>query len=75
VEYNPLSPFSIAYITQMYKYKSKCRWSILLYVDGDIVEIRPGELFESEEFISIKHLEEVKPKPSSKKQKRSKRCQ
>ena len=54
----------------MYKYKSKCRWSILLYVDGDIVEIRPGELFESEEFISIKHLEEVKPKPSSKKQKK-----
>jgi hypothetical protein len=56
----------------MYKYKSKCRWAILLYVDGEIVEIRPGEFFESSDVICIKHLEKIesKPKPKPKKTKR-----
>ena len=47
----------------MYNYRSKCRWSILLYVGGVILEIRPGEYFESKDIINIKHLEKVKPLP------------
>jgi hypothetical protein len=30
---------------------------MLLYVDGNIVEIRPSELFESKELIDSRHLE------------------
>jgi len=29
----------------MYKYRSRCRWNILLYIGGNIKEIRPGEVF------------------------------
>jgi hypothetical protein len=44
----------------MYKYKSKCRWNMLLHVDGEIVEIRPGELFESKTLVSSRYLEIIK---------------
>ena len=45
----------------MYKYKSKCRWNMLLCVDDKIVEIRPGELFESAHFIDSRYLNCIKP--------------
>jgi len=41
----------------MFKYRSKCRWNMLLHINGDIVEIRPGELFESNTHISSRYLE------------------
>ena len=51
----------------MYKYKSKCRWNLLLYTDGDIKEIRPGELFTSNTLIESRFVElqvkEQKKKP------------
>ena len=46
----------------MYKYKSKCRWNMLLHVDGEIVEIRPGELFESKTLVNSRYLEIIKSK-------------
>ena len=46
----------------MYKYKSKCRWNMLLHVDGELVEIRPGELFESKNLVDSRYLEVIKPK-------------
>ena len=46
----------------MYKYRSKCRWNMLLYVNDDIVEIRPGELFEAGHTIESRHLELVEEK-------------
>ena len=41
----------------MNKYRSKCRWNMLLHIDGEIVEIRPGELFESRSKIKSRYLE------------------
>lgn len=43
----------------MYKYKSKCRWNMLLHVSGEIMEIRPGELFESKTLVTSRYLEVV----------------
>jgi len=60
----------------MYTYRSKCRWNMLLHVKNEIIEIRPGELFESDVTIQSRHLElisekekliRVKKKSSSKK--------
>jgi len=41
----------------MFKYRSKCRWNMLLYIDGNLVEIRPSELFESVALIDSRYLE------------------
>jgi hypothetical protein len=41
----------------MYKYRSKCRWNMLLHIDGEIVEIRPGELFNSKGLVESRYLE------------------
>jgi len=41
----------------MYKYKSKCRWNMLLHVDEEVVEIRPGELFKSKKEIKSRYLD------------------
>lgn len=43
----------------MYKYKSKCRWNMLLYLDNKIIEIRPGELFESKTFVDSRYLQVI----------------
>lgn len=43
----------------MYKYRSKCRFNMLLFIEGNIVEILPSELFESKELIDSKYLEIV----------------
>jgi len=43
----------------MYKYKSKCRWNMLLHVDEAVVEIRPGELFKSKKEIKSRHLVQI----------------
>lgn len=43
----------------MHKYRSKCRWNMLLHVDNEIVEIRPGEEFTSKTLVNSRHLEEL----------------
>ena len=51
----------------MYKYKSRCRWNILLYIDGTIKEIRPGEEFSypsliDSRFVVLQEPETIEPK-------------
>lgn len=41
----------------MYKYRSKCRWNILLFIGGTIKEIRPGEVFEYDVSIESRFVE------------------
>jgi hypothetical protein len=41
----------------MVKYVSKCRYNMLIFVEGRIREIRPGEVFESNEDIILKYIE------------------
>lgn len=43
----------------MYNYRSKCRWNMLLHIDGEIVEIRPGELFKSKSKVTSRYLEVI----------------
>ena len=52
----------------MYKYRSKCRWNMLLHIDGEVIEIRPGELFESKTLVSSRNLEIIS-KPIQEKKK------
>ena len=52
----------------MYKYRSKCRWNMLLHIDGEVVEIRPSELFESKNFVNSRYLELIS-KPVERKKK------
>lgn len=49
----------------MYKYKSHCRFNLLIALQDEILEIRPGEIIESE--VELQHdnlvlLEDEKPK-------------
>ena len=41
----------------MHTYKSKCRWNLLLHIDGDIKEIRPGEIFTSNTIVDSRYAE------------------
>ena len=41
----------------MHTYKSKCRWNLLLHIDGDIKEIRPGEIFTANTLIESRFVE------------------
>ena len=43
---------------------------MLLHIDGEIVEIRPGELFDSNKIVKSRYLELINP-PLQKKPKRS----
>ena len=52
----PLS-FSIYNEGYMYNYRSKCRWNMLLHIDGEVVEIRPGELFKSKKQVTSRYLD------------------
>jgi len=47
----------------MHKYRSKCRWNMLLHVDNEIVEIRPGEEFTSISLVTSRFLEELTAPP------------
>ena len=40
----------------MHKYRSKCRWNILLFINGDVKEIRPGEVFEYDSIIESRFV-------------------
>jgi len=41
----------------MYRYRSKCRWNMLLHIGGEIREIRPTEILELDHKISSRYLE------------------
>ena len=41
----------------MHKYRSKCRWNMLLHIDGEVVEIRPSEFFSSKAIVESRYLE------------------
>jgi hypothetical protein len=56
-----------------HKYRSKCRWNMLLHIDGEIIEIRPGEEFSSKTPVSSRHLEEIIPHPKKVKRGRPKK--
>ena len=43
----------------MKKYKSKCRYNLLLHIDGSIKEIRPGEIFEASEDLDLKYVKRL----------------
>jgi hypothetical protein len=40
----------------MHKYRSKCRWNILLFIDGAVKEVRPGEVFEYDGIIESRFI-------------------
>ena len=50
----------------MYKYRSKCRWNMLLHIDGVVVEIRPGELFQAKGAVDSRYLEQINKKVAPK---------
>ena len=62
--------------TLMYKYKSTCRFKMLIYANTDIIEIRPQQVIESP--ISLDHPylhlveDPVKPKKTYKPSKKKK---
>jgi len=58
----------------MFKYRSKCRWNMLLHINGNIVEIRPGELFESNANISSRYLELITKPITTKKRGKPKKA-
>jgi hypothetical protein len=45
----------------MHKYRSKCRWNILLFIGGDVKEIRPGEVFEYDGIIESRFVIQQQP--------------
>ena len=45
----------------MYQYMSKCRWNMLLCIDSEIIEIRPGESFSSKNLLVSRYLEVIEP--------------
>lgn len=45
----------------MFRYKSKCRWNMLLFIDGEVVEIRPGEFLESKTPAESRYLKLIEP--------------
>ena len=60
--------------TIMYKYKSTCRFKMLIYSGSDILEIRPQQIIESESLLEHPYLrlieEEVKSKRTYKPRKK-----
>jgi hypothetical protein len=59
-----------------YRYRSICRFPILIHLDGEIVSIRPNQVFESSvplEMDILKRIEEdVKATPKPRRGRRSK---
>lgn len=45
----------------MYKYKSTCRFKMLVYVGSDILEVRPQEIIESKEALDYPYLKLIEP--------------
>lgn len=56
----------------MYKYKSTCRFKMLVYVDSDILEIRPQQIIESAVELDYPYLKLIKPEIRVKYKKKTK---
>ena len=41
------------------KYKSKCRFSMLITVESEVKQIRPGEIIETDEPINSPYLQRI----------------
>ena len=46
----------------MYKYKSTCRFKMLVYVGSDILEIRPQQIIESDVELDYPYLKPIESK-------------
>jgi hypothetical protein len=46
-----------------YKYRSTCRFSMLLDVDGDLIQIRPNQIIESTSELNYEYLKRIEEKP------------
>ncbi len=58
--------FSNLYIDMVYKYRSTCRFPILIMVNNELLTIRPNQVIESNEYLSytiLKKIENIKPRP------------
>jgi hypothetical protein len=44
-----------------YKYRSICRFSLLLDIGGQLVQVRPNQIIESNEKLKYEYLREVLP--------------
>ena len=58
----------------MYKYKSTCRFKMLVYTDTSILEIRPQQIIETSQELNYPYLKEIiTEKPPVAKKKRIKK--
>lgn len=46
----------------MSKYKCTSKFPMLLFIDGEIVEVRPNQIIEAKEDLNYKYLNKVLPK-------------
>ena len=51
----------------MYKYRSTCRFSMLLQIGQEIVQIRPNQIIESDTKIENSYLKLIQDKPKGRK--------
>ena len=51
----------------MYKYKSTCRFKMLIYSGSDILEIRPQQIIESKVVLEHPYLRRIEDEVKSKK--------
>ena len=57
----------------VYKYRSTCRFPMLLQVSDSVLEIRPNQVIESEVELRYETLKEILPTPVIKKRRRTKK--
>lgn len=56
-----------------YRYRSICRFPILIHLEGDIVSIRPNQVFESSVPLEMDVLKRVEEKPATTKPRRGRK--
>lgn len=56
----------------VYKYRSTCRFPMLLQVSDSVLEIRPNQVIESEVELRYETLKEILPTPVTKKRRTKK---
>lgn len=53
-----------------YKYRSTCRFSMLLDLGGDLVQVRPNQVIESDKELNYDYLKRIEDKPKTSKKPR-----
>ena len=48
-----------------YKYRSTCRFSMLLDLGGDLVQVRPNQVIESDKELNYEYLKRIEDKPKT----------